>query len=123
MRLGVMGNWAHPYLTMDFQTEAETVRALGESDLAGDLRSRRKAGAVPDSLRGSSLAEAEVEYKDKISPAVDVAYRFKTTPRWLAAFGFSQNRRRSLCRNLDHHAVERCLRAKPSAPVPMWFTN
>ncbi len=39
---------------------------------------------------GSSLAEAEVEYKDKISPAVDVAYRFKDNAALARAFGLSE---------------------------------
>lgn len=89
MRLGVMGDWAHPYLTMDFQTEAETVRALGEIYLAGYLyRGEKPVQFCLDC--GSSLAEAEVEYKDKISPAVDVAYRFKDNAALARAFGLSE---------------------------------
>ena len=89
MRLGVMGDWAHPYLTMDFQTEAETVRALGEIYLAGYLyRGEKPVQFCLDC--GSSLAEAEVEYKDKISPAVDVAYRFKDNVALAKAFGLSE---------------------------------
>ena len=89
MRLGVMGDWAHPYLTMDFQTEAETVRALGEIYLAGYLyRGEKPVQFCLDC--GSSLAEAEVEYKDKISPAIDVAYRFKDKAALAGAFGLSE---------------------------------
>ena len=89
MRLGVMGDWAHPYLTMDFQTEAETVRALGEIYLAGYLyRGEKPVQFCLDC--GSSLAEAEVEYKDKISPGVDVAYRFKDNAALARAFGLSE---------------------------------
>ena len=89
MRLGVMGDWAHPYLTMDFQTEAETVRALGEIYLAGYLyRGEKPVQFCLDC--GSSLAEAEVEYKDKISPAEDVAYRFKDNAALARAFGLSE---------------------------------
>ena len=89
MRLGVMGDWAHPYLTMDFQTEAETVRALGEIYLAGYLyRGEKPVQFCLDC--GSSLAEADVEYKDKISPAVDVAYRFKDNAALARAFGLSE---------------------------------
>jgi len=89
MRLCVMGDWAHPYLTMDFQTEAETVRALGEIYLAGYLyRGEKPVQFCLDC--GSSLAEAEVEYKDKISPAVDVAYRFKDNVALAKAFGLSE---------------------------------
>ncbi|WP_373741472.1 isoleucine--tRNA ligase [Neisseria sp.] len=86
IRLGVMGDWDNPYLTMDFQTEADTVRTLGEIYKAGYLY--RGAKPVQFCLDcGSSLAEAEVEYKDKISPAIDVAYRFKDNAALAAAFG------------------------------------
>lgn len=86
IRLGVLGDWDNPYLTMDFQTEADTVRTLGEIYKAGYLY--RGAKPVQFCLDcGSSLAEAEVEYKDKISPAIDVAYLFKDNAALAAAFG------------------------------------
>ena len=72
IRLGVLGDWDNPYLTMDFKTEADTVRMLGEIYKSGYLY--RGAKPVQFCLDcGSSLAEAEVEYKDKVSPAIDVA--------------------------------------------------
>jgi len=78
IRLGVLGDWDNPYLTMDFKTEADTVRMLGEIYKSGYLY--RGAKPVQFCLDcGSSLAEAEVEYKDKVSPAIDVAYPFKDT--------------------------------------------
>lgn len=73
-RLGVMGDWANPYLTMDFRFEADIVRALGRVVKQGHVHK----GAKPVHWCidcGSALAEAEVEYKDKTSPAVDVAFR------------------------------------------------
>ncbi|WP_165087880.1 isoleucine--tRNA ligase [Neisseria yangbaofengii] len=86
IRLGVLGDWDNPYLTMDFQTEADTVRTLGEIYKAGYLY--RGAKPVQFCLDcGSSLAEAEVEYKDKISPAIDVAYPFKDNAALAKAFG------------------------------------
>ncbi|MCF7529150.1 isoleucine--tRNA ligase [Neisseria lisongii] len=86
IRLGVLGDWDNPYLTMDFKTEADTVRTLGEIYQSGYLY--RGAKPVQFCLDcGSSLAEAEVEYKDKISPAIDVAYLFKDNAALAAAFG------------------------------------
>ena len=86
IRLGVLGDWDNPYLTMDFKTEADTVRMLGEIYKSGYLY--RGAKPVQFCLDcGSSLAEAEVEYKDKVSPAIDVAYPFKDTAALAAAFG------------------------------------
>lgn len=86
MRLGVLGDWDNPYLTMDYKTEADTVRTLGEIYKAGYLY--RGAKPVQFCLDcGSSLAEAEVEYKDKISPAIDVAYLFKDNAALAKAFG------------------------------------
>ena len=86
IRLGVLGDWDNPYLTMDFKTEADTVRMLGEIYKSGYLY--RGAKPVQFCLDcGSSLAEAEVEYKDKVSPAIDVAYPFKDNAALAAAFG------------------------------------
>lgn len=86
IRLGVMGDWEHPYLTMDFKTEADTVRALGEIYKAGYLyRGEKPVQFCLDC--GSSLAEAEVEYKDKVSPAIDVAYLFQDNAALAKAFG------------------------------------
>ncbi len=89
IRLGVLGDWGNPYLTMDFKTEADTVRTLGEIYKAGYLyRGEKPVQFCLDC--GSSLAEAEVEYKDKISDAVDVAYLFKDNAALAAAFGLPQ---------------------------------
>ncbi|MGN6990274.1 class I tRNA ligase family protein, partial [Neisseria sp. P0009.S004] len=80
--------WDNPYLTMDFKTEADTVCMLGEIYKSGYLY--RGAKPVQFCLDcGSSLAEAEVEYKDKVSPAIDVAYPFKDTAALAAAFGLA----------------------------------
>jgi isoleucyl-tRNA synthetase len=73
IRLGVLGDWDHPYRTMDFQFEADTLRALGQVQTAGYLYQ----GAKPVHWCvdcGSALAEAEVEYEDKTSPAIDVGF-------------------------------------------------
>jgi isoleucyl-tRNA synthetase len=73
IRLGVLGDWDHPYRTMDFQFEADTLRVLGQIQSAGYLYQ----GAKPVHWCvdcGSALAEAEVEYEDKSSPAIDVGF-------------------------------------------------
>ncbi len=73
IRLGVLGDWYKPYLTMDFKTEANIVRGLGKIVKAGHL----KKGSKPVYWCmdcGSALAEAEVEYQDKTSPAIDVLF-------------------------------------------------
>ncbi|EGV37023.1 isoleucine--tRNA ligase [Neisseria weaveri] len=89
IRLGVMGDWDNPYLTMNYKTEADTVRALGEIYKAGYLyRGEKPVQFCLDC--GSSLAEAEVEYKDKVSPAIDVAYPFKNNAALAQAFGLNE---------------------------------
>jgi isoleucyl-tRNA synthetase len=74
IRLGVLGDWDHPYRTMDFKFEADIIRVLADIQQAGYLYQ----GAKPVHWCvdcGSALAEAEVEYEDKTSPAIDVAFR------------------------------------------------
>ena len=73
MRMGVLGDWINPYLTMNFRFEADIVRTLSRIIANGHLHKGFKP--VHWCLDcGSALAEAEVEYKDKHSPAIDVAY-------------------------------------------------
>ncbi|HCE4765568.1 isoleucine--tRNA ligase [Vibrio parahaemolyticus] len=74
-RLGIMGEWDKPYRTMDFATEANIIRALGKIASNGHLLKGFKPVHWCTDC-GSALAEAEVEYKDKVSPSIDV--RFKT---------------------------------------------
>jgi isoleucyl-tRNA synthetase len=74
IRLGILGDWEHPYLTMDFAFEADIVRSLGKINQNGHIAK----GAKPVHWCtdcGSALAEAEVEYEDKHSPAVDVRFQ------------------------------------------------
>ena len=73
VRLGVFGDWENPYLTMDFKTEANTVRALGEIAKNGYL-TRGFKPVYWSVVGGSALAEAEVEYHDKTSFSIDVRY-------------------------------------------------
>lgn len=73
IRLGILGDWNNPYLTMDFAFEADIVRSLGKISQNGHIAK----GAKPVHWCtdcGSALAEAEVEYEDKHSPAVDVRF-------------------------------------------------
>ncbi|RZG76560.1 isoleucine--tRNA ligase [Acinetobacter sp. WCHAc060025] len=73
VRMGVFGDWDKPYLTMNFKQEADIVRSLGEIAKAGHI----EPGLKPVNWCldcGSSLAEAEVDYKDKKSDAIDVGF-------------------------------------------------
>ncbi len=73
VRLGVFGDWDAPYLTMDYATEANIVRALARIIERGHL----ERGFKPvywSVVGGSALAEAEVEYQDKNSFSIDVAF-------------------------------------------------
>jgi isoleucyl-tRNA synthetase len=73
-RFGVFGDWERPYLTMDPHFEAQQIRALGKVIRNGHLYKGAKPVHWCLDCR-SSLAEAEVEYEDKNSPAVDVEFR------------------------------------------------
>jgi isoleucyl-tRNA synthetase len=73
IRLGVSGDWDHPYLTMDFKTEADIIRALGSIYERGYLYQGYKPVNWCLDCQ-SALAEAEVEYEDKTSPAIDVKF-------------------------------------------------
>ena len=73
IRLGVLGEWDKPYLTMDYKTEADTVRALGKIIANGHLQ--RGFKPVYWSVVGASaLADAEVEYHEKTSFSIDVRF-------------------------------------------------
>ncbi|AXM97761.1 isoleucine--tRNA ligase [Pseudomonas plecoglossicida] len=86
IRLGVLGDWDNPYKTMDFANEAGEIRALAEMV---------KQGFVFKGLKpvnwcfdcGSALAEAEVEYADKKSQTIDVAFPIADDAKLAAAFG------------------------------------
>lgn len=89
IRLGVLGDWDNPYRTMDFANEANEIRALAEMT---------KNGYVFKGLKpvnwcfdcGSALAEAEVEYADKQSPTIDVAFPVAEADKLAAAFGLAK---------------------------------
>ncbi len=73
IRLGVLGEWDNPYKTMDYKSEADIIRVLGKIIDKGHLQKGFKPVHWCTDC-GSALAEAEVEYKDKHSPAIDVAF-------------------------------------------------
>lgn len=72
-RLGVFAEWDHPYLTMDFKTEADIIRSMGRIVEAGHLHKGFKPVHWCSDC-GSALAEAEVEYEERVSPAIDVRF-------------------------------------------------
>ncbi|HEX5754774.1 MAG TPA: isoleucine--tRNA ligase [Arenimonas sp.] len=85
-RLGVLGDWANPYRTMDFRFEADMLRALSRIVERGHLaRGVKPVHWCFDC--GSALAEAEIEYADKTSPMVDVAYEARDPHKLAAHFG------------------------------------
>ncbi len=85
-RIGVLGDWDRPYLTMNFGNEADEIRAL---------KRVMERGFVYRGLKpvywcfdcGSSLAEFEIEYADKKSQTVDVAFAAADADQLAAAFG------------------------------------
>jgi isoleucyl-tRNA synthetase len=89
IRLGVLGDWDHPYKTMDFGNEADEMRALGTILEKGYVyRGLKPVNWCFDC--GSALAEAEVEYQDKRDPAIDVGFPFAEPDRIAAAFGLKK---------------------------------
>jgi isoleucyl-tRNA synthetase len=79
-RLGVIGNWANPYTTMDFKAEAQIVRELSKFVMQGDLYK----GAKPvmwSVVEKTALAEAEVEYHDHVSISIWVRFPIETASR------------------------------------------
>lgn len=88
IRLGVLGDWDNPYLTMNYRTEADIVRTLGKIHQNGYLVQGKKPVHWCIDC-GSALAEAEVEYEDKTSPAIDVGFLVADTARLAAAFGLA----------------------------------
>ncbi len=103
-RLGVVADWEHPYLTMDFSYEANIVRSLAKIIANGHVqKGERPVYWCLDCC--SALAEAEVEYADKTSYAIDVRFTV-----------------------LDQAAFLACFKTKPHAgtgpiSIPIWTTT
>jgi isoleucyl-tRNA synthetase len=86
IRLGILGDWEHPYRTMDFAFEADIMRTLGKVLASGYLSQGLKPVHWCVDC-GSALAEAEIEYEDKTSPAIDVAFPVVDCAALAAIFG------------------------------------
>ncbi|MGP1630039.1 MAG: isoleucine--tRNA ligase [Giesbergeria sp.] len=87
-RLGVLGEWDHPYKTMDPENEAEEIRTFKRVIERGFVyRGLKPVYWCFDC--GSSLAEFEIEYQDKKSQTLDVAFKAHDSNKLAAAFGLS----------------------------------
>ncbi len=89
-RLGVLGDWNHPYLTMAFKNEADEIRTLGKVLEKGYVyRGLKPVNWCFDCQ--SALAEAEVEYEDRVDSAIDVAFALdpQDSAKLAAAFGIA----------------------------------
>jgi isoleucyl-tRNA synthetase len=87
IRLGVLGDWGNPYLTMAFRNEADEIRSVGDLYKTGYLfKGLKPVNWCFDC--GSALAEAEVEYQDKKSPAIDVGFKLDPAERGRVAHAF-----------------------------------
>jgi isoleucyl-tRNA synthetase len=78
-RLGVLSDWAHPYLTMDYSSEATIIAELFKFAESGQLY----RGAKPvmwSPVEKTALAEAEIEYEDIVSTQIDVAFEIVESP-------------------------------------------
>lgn len=87
-RLGVLGDWDRPYLTMDPKVEADIVRSLGRIIANGHFHQGAKPVYWCMDCE-SALAEAEVEYQDRKTHTVDVAFPITTPEVVESAFGVS----------------------------------
>ncbi len=85
-RLGVLGEWDNPYLTMAYRNEADEIRVLGQLLQKGYVyRGLKPVNWCFDC--GSALAEAEVEYEERKDPAIDVGFPFADKEKIAKAFG------------------------------------
>jgi isoleucyl-tRNA synthetase len=88
-RLGVLGDWDDPYLTMAYRNEADEIRTLGRILAKGYVyRGLKPVNWCFDC--GSALAEAEVEYEDRKDEAIDVGFPFGDRARSAKAFGLNK---------------------------------
>jgi isoleucyl-tRNA synthetase len=89
IRLGVLGQWDNPYLTMAHGNEADEIRALGVLLGKGYVyRGLKPVNWCFDC--GSALAEAEVEYEDRKDVAIDVGFPFAEPQKVAKAFGLAK---------------------------------
>jgi isoleucyl-tRNA synthetase len=78
-RLGIGGDWDHPYLTMDYEAEATIVRELLKF-AANDMLYRGAKPVMWSPVEKTALAEAEIEYEDIVSTQIDVAFEITEAP-------------------------------------------
>lgn len=90
IRLGVLGDWGNPYLTMDYRFEADIIRALGRIVANGHVYQGFKPVHWCVDC-GSALAEAEVEYQDRTSPAIDARFTVVDPADLFARMGKTTN--------------------------------
>jgi isoleucyl-tRNA synthetase len=89
VRLGVLGDWGRPYLTMAYGNEADEIRALGVLLKKGYIyRGLKPVNWCFDC--GSALAEAEVEYEERKDIAIDVGFPFAEPQKVAKAFGLGK---------------------------------
>ena len=88
-RLGILGEWENPYLSMNFSYEADEVRALAKIIDQGHLERGQKPVHWCTAC-GSALAEAEVDYQDKTSSAIDLAFDVIDIPAVMAKFAVNE---------------------------------
>lgn len=94
-RLGVVGDWDEPYLTMAFQNEADTIRALGKIIEAGHIYKGVKPVHWSWGAH-SAVAEAEVDYEEKTSKAIDVRFQPADKDAFLKCFDEAPDSAQSL---------------------------
>ena len=111
-RLGVVGDWTHPYTTMDFAAEAQIARELMKFAANGTLY-RGSKPVMWSVVEKTALAEAEVEYEDYVSDTVWVKFPFKSastgTHHPIVAAerdAFAGRLRRSISCDLDNYSVD-----------------
>ena len=105
VRLGILADWEHPYLTMDFANEANIIRAFGKVMANHHVQKGHKPVHWCFDC-GSALAEAEVEYADKLSHAIDVHFRVADQEDFFARF------------KANTHQVK-----SPDASIVIWTTT
>jgi isoleucyl-tRNA synthetase len=95
IRLGVLAQWDAPYLSLKSSFEADVVRGLIPMIEQGHLRPGQKP-VYWCPLCASALADTEVEYQDKVSPAIDVAFHVVDPQALAVIFGVDQLDRAAL---------------------------
>ena len=122
-RLGVMGEWHHPYLTMDYRYQADIVRALGKFVEQGLVYKGKKPVHWCIHCR-TALAEAEVEYADHTSPSIYVEFPLAPeSAATLARAGAGAGGKAGVGPHLDHHAVDDSVEPRRSRFIPSSTTG